>query len=771
MTLAGAEETRLIGLGYAVTDLDGPGNTPLPVTSTTNLTGVSTFLVAGESVLDVLDGAVVSQDPAVKALLPIDYIAHEIFSTDGTYLFGRDSASTSKIYRVPVGQRTGVTGVNACAGGALSSVISTETPGLLFTYTGAGGGNWYLYRSTNYGDTWVQVLQFGTGAGGSIVDVRLLSDRGFCEVVLGGVRTFFVGEYNVNGSRTPGAANDLVVLWKSVDLGLTWSVAARWNANGSSTNVRHIHAVRKDPYTDRIYICVGDSDAESGMVSWDGVTAIPDNTSLSAITQSTGLSSVYGRQRYRACDLLFDDSTMFWLSDSPADSSSYLSGAAQECGWWASDKDFSNTRRLGASILERAGSGPRGGFFGAMTASGSMVWVDDAPSSAVTNDTAFSVYHTNTGRTKEARVGKVQLHSTTGLSTVGQVCVAGDYIYIGTRGGLGKAAGCTTVVQISDIDFVAPKPDTLHPVYWADPVNGLDANSGLTPDLPWKTLTYALTGSRVTRGGKIQYPEVTYLAEPAHTVATALSATGADVAEFVTIAGEGASKTKLFLADGAEVAFIRWGDFIETQDIHIGSSDLTDGVSIFSGGNYSTVPILRVIRSIIGNIGAVSVCPVNAKVNGAGPVKVFAYDSVLCSRPSGSLGVLDDNAIGTAPRNYYLERCTLIGGKWQVRLLNDASTLTYLDTDFIDPNSTGAHIAIPSTAAALPSGRRGRFLSTSSVAQLTYAGALTPAGEFKSAKSNRAFSPALLFDAQSEIIAIAPLTNDIIENPRNVLVP
>ena len=41
MTLAGAEETRLIGLGYAVTDLDGPGNTPLPVTSTTNLTGGS----------------------------------------------------------------------------------------------------------------------------------------------------------------------------------------------------------------------------------------------------------------------------------------------------------------------------------------------------------------------------------------------------------------------------------------------------------------------------------------------------------------------------------------------------------------------------------------------------------------------------------------------------------------------------------------------------------------------------------------------------------
>ena len=44
VTLAGAEETRLIGLGYAVTDLDGPGNTPLPVTSTTNLAGEIDYL-------------------------------------------------------------------------------------------------------------------------------------------------------------------------------------------------------------------------------------------------------------------------------------------------------------------------------------------------------------------------------------------------------------------------------------------------------------------------------------------------------------------------------------------------------------------------------------------------------------------------------------------------------------------------------------------------------------------------------------------------------
>lgn len=38
-SLGSTEETRLIGLGYAVADIDGPGNTPLPVYATKDVTG------------------------------------------------------------------------------------------------------------------------------------------------------------------------------------------------------------------------------------------------------------------------------------------------------------------------------------------------------------------------------------------------------------------------------------------------------------------------------------------------------------------------------------------------------------------------------------------------------------------------------------------------------------------------------------------------------------------------------------------------------------
>lgn len=67
--LGSTEESRLIGLGYAVADLDGPGNTPLPVFATKDLTGGSIFSAGGKvipgyqrlrskgAILSMMDGA------------------------------------------------------------------------------------------------------------------------------------------------------------------------------------------------------------------------------------------------------------------------------------------------------------------------------------------------------------------------------------------------------------------------------------------------------------------------------------------------------------------------------------------------------------------------------------------------------------------------------------------------------------------------------------------------------------------------------------------
>lgn len=101
VTLAGAEETRLIGLGYAVTDLDGPGNTPLPVTSTTNLTGRSVFLTefAHVSAMDMaLQSPVLAKKLAAVKAGTEDLII--VVRGDSLFAGNNTSRSSSFAYRL-----------------------------------------------------------------------------------------------------------------------------------------------------------------------------------------------------------------------------------------------------------------------------------------------------------------------------------------------------------------------------------------------------------------------------------------------------------------------------------------------------------------------------------------------------------------------------------------------------------------------------------------------------------------------------------------------
>jgi hypothetical protein len=750
------------------TKLGATGNI---VTATTDpVTGEVTELTAsGRDVLSDLN--IGEGESAIKSLYPVGYIAHTIFSTDGTYVFGRSTATTSKIVRGLVGTNTVTTGTNSCAGGAINTIAVTSTPGLLFASAGGSGATvGYLERSTDYGDTWTQVLAFGSGGGGSIQTVRMLSDRSFCEVTLSGVRTFFVAEYNVNGSRVNGAANDRLSLWKSVDLGLTWTEVAYWNADGSNNNIKHFHAIKVDPFTNRLYILAGDENVANGIISWDGVTALQNNTNISAMTNSAGVITVFGQQRYRACDLIFDQNYLYYLADAPVGAPNFRDASSQT-GWWRCDKSLtrSSFNRIGASILQRIASDATiGGLVGAQTSSGSMVWVDFSPASAVAGDTNISVYHTNVERTKEARVGKLQVTSSA-ASVPGHVCVAGDYIYFGILGtGLGKSASATSVCKVSEIDFVAPRPDPLHPVWWIDPTDGSDANDGTLPTAAFKTLTYAFQGSRLTQGGRLQYPAVYKADEAAHTATSAVNTTGADATEYVTIAGMGALNTKVFQG-GTNAYFYKVAAIpIELQDIWFGSNYLTSGVSLFSANGANINFVMRFIRSITGNNNGLAQISVWPNVGAGYTATVKSYDSVHCGFATGSNGIFDDvNA--SAGKAYYFERSAVIGGKFNIRMLADASTLSWKDSDFIDCSTSATPITIPTTASALPTGKRGRFALNQNVAQIAYGGAITPSNNFVQCKSNRTLSPAAFFDYQSEVVAYDLLLNDILKNPVNVL--
>jgi hypothetical protein len=108
--------------------------------------------------------------------------------------------------------------------------------------------------------------------------------------------TIFFGEYFGNLQKAG------VNIYKSEDNGLTWSIAYPFKPG----QIRHIHALQKDPYTGKLWVCVGDSDEES-MVGWS-----EDNFSTIVPLGS-------GSQMWRVCQLVFTEDAVFWGTDTGHD--------------------------------------------------------------------------------------------------------------------------------------------------------------------------------------------------------------------------------------------------------------------------------------------------------------------------------------------------------------------------------------------------------------------------------------------------------------------
>ncbi len=102
----------------------------------------------------------------------------------------------------------------------------------------------------------------------------------------------FLGEYFDNPQRT------MVKIYRSNNFGMTWKTSYKFQPG----KIRHIHALQQDPYTGRLWICTGDFDQES-MIGWS----------------TDYYNSIYpighGSQIWRACQLIFTDSAVYWGTD------------------------------------------------------------------------------------------------------------------------------------------------------------------------------------------------------------------------------------------------------------------------------------------------------------------------------------------------------------------------------------------------------------------------------------------------------------------------
>lgn len=265
---------------------------------------------------------------------------------DGTWL-GTDGTAAGRYqgsYWFGTGAVTGLTKVEktACRANTLLNKAGASIGGLgvwgawilpngnfLFVVNGSGS-KWYLYLAKNVSGTVTvgansptlndlkPVLEIGEKAGTHITSVNALHKRSLCVATIAGATVLLFGEYNVNGSRTPGAANDLVRVLKSTDLGETWTTLIEWNTNGSTRQVSHVHGIVQDPDTGLIHILCGDN-VYGGQIRWDGVSASPAaNTPIANFNGVAGWSALYDTVNpdyFRSGDMLFDGQKAGWLID------------------------------------------------------------------------------------------------------------------------------------------------------------------------------------------------------------------------------------------------------------------------------------------------------------------------------------------------------------------------------------------------------------------------------------------------------------------------
>lgn len=148
---------------------------------------------------------------------------------------------------------------------------------------------------------------------------------------------FLFGEYFSNPQRTS------VKIYEFENTKETWKIAYEFLPG----EVRHIHALQKDPYTGLLWVCTGDEDKEA-MIGW------------SANNFKTIVPIGKGSQKWRTCQLVFTENAVYWGADT---------GVSDEAGIYRWDKESLEYKKI--QSIEGAI------FFGTRLASGAVVMSTD----------------------------------------------------------------------------------------------------------------------------------------------------------------------------------------------------------------------------------------------------------------------------------------------------------------------------------------------------------------------------------------------------------
>ena len=745
---------KLVGYRNPVTDKDEDVLTAAQVAATQSLVSG-----AGNqpSKLTALVATVPNDMP--PELKPLDWHPDRFLYADATYLYGYSSSNALDFVRLTHADRTRVVTANPFGTASpryLRTVwASPTTPGLLLAAVGEPSqtaASMVIHRSTNYGATWAAVLTLGTGAGGTINGVWALGYSSFVEYN----GALYCAEYNVNSARTDGGANDLLTLWRSNDAGLTWAPALRWN-QGVHT-VRHMHAIKV--VGSKLLICTGDSNAESAMLLWDGVTDI-SNTAWSALPANIPVQ--YGRQTNRAADVEEWGGYLWWMADGPtADQSSIA-----DVGWFRQPVDMSTPpKRLDGKI---SAIPYREGTWAANFSTGAACYIEET-AQTLASEFTLGVWVTNEQRTRIERAGVLRFNSNATGSFIPVMFQAGDTVFVSWSGyGIGKPTIGTVSFTVHPTKrWCGIRPDAIHPVYWVDPVNGTDdatSERGWRPSLPWKTLKYAMESNRCAEGGRLMLPAGDFNESIATLIAVNADRTNVEAGQYLTVEGEGMDLTK-HSAAADTVATKTFGlgtdagAGFEFKDIHLSTRKEGSMQAIIDGSGAANAQRLRAIRARIGghDIAAnLQNCVLNANLSAGGSIQFDWYDSQAVANYVGAGYLITGDA--DAPVHINFIRSVSDGGRG---LCNPLSSDAIYAEDSLFANYSVTAIRSGAAATKVPTLKRCKFSagtpSGSPLPQyITDNAGLTGAGQFTAAKSTTTLTPAAFFDSASAVDAtVAP---------------
>ena len=624
-----------------------------------------------------------SRSQVPTRLYPHDYLPYKLYAHDGTYAYGlKDGADGGQGYRLDSSyNETALAPIDTIAGQSASSDIVGFIclAGVLFVQMddrSAGAGvtsKRYLARSTDLGATWTPCTlsdgadtfvngEIGRHGATHASNITILGDRGMCAATIDGATVLFFGEYNTNASRIAGGANDWVRIWKSTDLGATFTVAMEWNTSGHQ--VRHCHYIKQDPFYPQ-YIWVGNGDnpgtagteGGGGFIRWD-VTVAPtwtnnwDYSTNTATPAGFKPSSAYTgvlRNREMCTDLIFTED---WIYN-PADWGNRSTGP-DDIGIWRFDRDmtvYQNVDRSNMALQLHSQ------YWGLRTANGMLVSTEIKDG---TSDHNIYVYTSANGKTWY-RSGVILIDATAGSTTGG---LAGLFewngkVYMSFSNPAGKQAAdaiCTIVLDpVGDFNDYGPEPEVLSPVYW---VSNSGSNSGADPTgvslygyssrYPWQTPLYALTGSRIGRGARVIIKAGTYSGAGVKDVDPVFKSTNApDAGFYTTVEGEGKGVT-ILAADPTAAYLFNHKDSSLISRV----SDLTAYATRAGAGKLTSTQSLTLdveYRRCV--LGSKAYTPTNNVYANVGKIKLtqcecYAHDATtnLATSGTGTGGTIEFNS-------------------------------------------------------------------------------------------------------------------------------